>query len=42
MRCGPSKGPRAPDKKVPSFKDKFKPEEIAAVIKHIRTLAPAK
>ena len=31
-----------PDKKMPSYKDKLKPEEITAVIKHLRTLAPAK
>ena len=30
------------DKKMPSYKDKLKPEEIAAVVKHLRTLAPAK
>jgi mono/diheme cytochrome c family protein len=29
------------DKKMPAYKDKLKPEEIAAIIKHIRTLAPA-
>ena len=31
-----------PEKKMPSFKDKLKAEEIAAVAKHVRTLAPAK
>lgn len=31
-----------PDKKMPSYKDKLKPEEITAIIKHLRTLAPAK
>src|SRR5262245_11749179 len=29
------------DKKMPAYKDKMSAEEIAAVIKHIRTLAPA-
>lgn len=28
-------------KKMPGFKDKLKPEEIAAIVKHIRTLKPA-
>jgi mono/diheme cytochrome c family protein len=31
-----------PDKKMPSYKAQLTPEEISAVIKHIRTLAPAK
>jgi mono/diheme cytochrome c family protein len=31
-----------PAKKMPSYKDKLKPEEIAALVKHIRSLAPAK
>lgn len=31
-----------PDKKMPAYKDKLKPEEIASIVKHIRTLAPAK
>jgi len=30
------------DKKMPAYKDKMSAEEIAAVVKHIRTLAPAK
>lgn len=30
------------DKKMPSYKDKMSAEEIAAVVKHVRTLAPAK
>ena len=29
-----------PDKKMPAYKDKMKPEEISAVVKHIRTLGP--
>jgi len=29
------------DKKMPAYKDKMSAEEIAAVVKHIRTLAPA-
>jgi len=29
-----------PDKKMPAYKDKLKPEEIAAVVKYIRTLGP--
>ena len=31
-----------PDKKMPSYKDKLKADEIQAVVKYIRTLAPAK
>ena len=31
-----------PEKQMQPFKDKLKPEEIAAVIKYLRTLAPAK
>ena len=31
-----------PAKRMPSFKAQLTPEEIAAIIKHIRTLAPAK
>ena len=27
-------------KKMPAYKDKLKPEEIAAIVKHIRTLGP--
>ena len=30
-----------PDKKMPAYKDKMKPEEINAVVKHIRTLGPS-
>lgn len=30
------------EKKMPAYKDKMKPEEIAAIVKHIRSLAPAK
>lgn len=30
------------EKKMPSYKDKLKTEEIAAVVKYLRTLAPAK
>ena len=30
------------DKKMPSYKDKLKAEEIAAIVKYVRTLAPAK
>jgi|SRR4029450_3354209 mono/diheme cytochrome c family protein len=29
-----------PDKKMPAYKDKLKPEEITAVVKYIRTLGP--
>ena len=29
-----------PDKKMPAYKDKLKAEEIDAIVKHIRTLAP--
>ena len=31
-----------PAKKMPAYKEKLKPEEIAAIVKHIRTLTPAK
>ena len=30
------------DKKMPGYKDKMTAEDIAAVVKHVRTLAPAK
>jgi len=30
------------DKKMPAYKDKLKPEEIQAVVKYVRTLAPKK
>jgi mono/diheme cytochrome c family protein len=30
------------DKKMPAYKDKMSAEEIAAVVKHIRSLAPGK
>jgi mono/diheme cytochrome c family protein len=30
------------DKKMTGYKDKMSAEEIAAVVKHVRTLAPAK
>jgi mono/diheme cytochrome c family protein len=30
------------DKKMPAYKDKLKADEIEAIVKHIRTLAPAK
>lgn len=29
-----------PDKKMPAYKDKLKPEEIDAIVKYIRTLGP--
>lgn len=31
-----------PGKKMPAYKDKLTPEEIAGVVKHIRSLAPSK
>jgi len=31
-----------PEKKMPAYKDKLKADEIDAIVKHIRTLAPAK
>ena len=31
-----------PDKQMSPYKDKLKPEEIAAIVKHIRSLGPSK